>query len=258
MEKLPELLKRTGHKNLESLMLDYGFTTSSEEGKIKLLMELAARWAETLTDKVQPSWWKTFIESIQKWIANFTGRTLNEKEVNELVGGFVKYGTKNNSNTQSTTQTGTGSLNIESVVPESLLSVEELSKFKTEVDTLNGALPKRFFTEPIEKGLEKNMWILNINNLYDLVDPSNNEIYLQNVNLLTGIPEKIESKVTVVNESARKKAIYDLLTAVNTLKIDEVLSDKGYDYKEIVTNLENASSQEELNKIIAKLSNLLC
>jgi hypothetical protein len=96
MEKLPELLERTGHKNLEALMLDYGFTTNSEDGKAKLLMELAARWAETLVDKPKPSWWIELLQSIGQWIQNFTGKTLTEKEVNELVGGFVRYGSTNN------------------------------------------------------------------------------------------------------------------------------------------------------------------
>lgn len=106
MKKLPELLKRTGHESLKSLMLDYGFTTESEEGKLKLLSELAARWAETLVNKPKPSWWKDFLTSIQKWITKFTSKILNEKEVNELVGGFVKYGTKvNQTNTESSLQT---------------------------------------------------------------------------------------------------------------------------------------------------------
>lgn len=95
MKKLPELLKRTGHKNIEDLILDYGFNINTEEGKIKLLIELAARWAETFHNKIKPSWWKEFLQSIQKWISKFTGKILNENEVNELVGGFVKYGTQN-------------------------------------------------------------------------------------------------------------------------------------------------------------------
>jgi hypothetical protein len=95
MEKLPELLKRTGHTSLENLMLDYGFDANSQDGKFKLLQELAARWAETLVDKPKPVWWKNLLKNIGKWISKFTGKTLNEKEVNELVGGFVKYGTQN-------------------------------------------------------------------------------------------------------------------------------------------------------------------
>ena len=98
MEKVPELLKRTGHKNVEDLVFDYGFDINTQEGKVKLLAELAARWAETLVDKPKPTWWKTFIKSIQNWIKQFTGQTLSENEVNELIGGFVRYGTQNINN----------------------------------------------------------------------------------------------------------------------------------------------------------------
>lgn len=93
MRKVPELLKRTGHVTVDELVRDYGFERNSKEGRMKLLMELAARWAETLVDKPKPSWWKQFLKNIGEWIKQFTGAVLNEKEVNELVGGFVKYGT---------------------------------------------------------------------------------------------------------------------------------------------------------------------
>lgn len=95
MEKLPELLERTGHISLEELILDYGFDINTRDGKFKLLMELAARWAETLVNRPKPSWWKELLEKIKNWITRFTGKTLTEEEVNELVGGFVKYGTQN-------------------------------------------------------------------------------------------------------------------------------------------------------------------
>jgi len=97
MEKVPELLKRTGHKNIEALVRDYGFNINSEEGKAKLLSELAARWAETLVDKPKPSWWKRFLQAIRDWIKKFLNKILSEEEVNELVGGFVRYGSENDS-----------------------------------------------------------------------------------------------------------------------------------------------------------------
>jgi hypothetical protein len=74
-------------------MLDYGFDPSSKDGELKLLSELAARWAETLVGKPKPSWWKRFLQSIKNWIKQFTGKILSENQVDELVGGFVKYGT---------------------------------------------------------------------------------------------------------------------------------------------------------------------
>ena len=98
MKKVPELLKRTGHVTVDELVRDYGFERNSKEGRMKLLMELAARWAETLVDKPKPTWWKQLLKDIGAWISQFTGAVLNEKEVNELVGGFVQYGTLDEQN----------------------------------------------------------------------------------------------------------------------------------------------------------------
>jgi len=103
MKKLPELLERTGHKSLESLMLDYGFTKDGEESKIKLLMELSARWAETLVNKPKPIWWKQLMKGLTNWISKFAGVNLNEQEVNKLVGGFVQYGTQEESKEEEET-----------------------------------------------------------------------------------------------------------------------------------------------------------
>jgi hypothetical protein len=144
MKALPQLLKRTGHKNVEELVKDYGFDINTEEGKIKLLNELAARWAETLVDKPKPSWWREFITSIKKWITKFTGKTLNEQEVNELVGGFVKYGTQNinnkvsNAQQQSQPTQQSNSRIITTTKKESLVSAEKDEKGNDIEETLTG------------------------------------------------------------------------------------------------------------------------
>lgn len=143
MEKLPELLKRTGHKNLESLMLDYGFTTNSEDGKAKLLMELAARWAETLVDKPKPSWWVELLQSIGQWLEKFTGVTLTEKEVNELVGGFVRYGAT--SNVQATSLSPAETINIYAGTGENAeLSNFANRPFRVEVGDISFAMGDNF------------------------------------------------------------------------------------------------------------------
>ena len=92
-KKLPELLKRTGHTTVNELIQDYGFDINTEEGKTKLLMELTARWAETLKNKPQESWWKKLLGDLIQWFKKFTGKILTEAQVNEMVGGFVEYGT---------------------------------------------------------------------------------------------------------------------------------------------------------------------
>lgn len=142
MKKLPELLNRTGHKNIEELTMDYGFDSNTKEGKSKLLMELAARWAETLVNVPKPSWWKEFLTSIQKWISKFVGKDLSEKEVNALVGGFVKYGTKQ----QSESKTRILNLSKANEVLEgsypSEISEKQISIIKGKISKINNELAK--------------------------------------------------------------------------------------------------------------------
>lgn len=143
MKKLPELLKRTGHTSLENLLLDYGFAKNSEEGKFKLLQELSARWAETLVDKPKPTWWKNLLQSISNWITKFTGKTLNENEVNELVGGFVKYGSE-----QDTEQEYIPSFKPK---PSNTLSLLKQEEFKSSLTVGEKAQPFLYWSETTSK-----------------------------------------------------------------------------------------------------------
>ena len=93
MEKSEELLKRSGYTSVEELISDYGFDINTKEGELELLMELAARWAETFeTEATKPNWWKNLITNLKAWISEFTGKELTEAEVDELVRGFTIYG----------------------------------------------------------------------------------------------------------------------------------------------------------------------
>jgi hypothetical protein len=93
LEKAPELLERTGYATLQDLANDYGFDLSTPEGQGKLLVELAARWAEQFNNEEPASWWLEFIEAISNWIKQFVGKDLSKKEVDSLISGFIKYGT---------------------------------------------------------------------------------------------------------------------------------------------------------------------
>jgi len=92
MKAVPELLQRTGHASLDELALDYGFDAKTAEGDAKLLMELAARWAERFATQPQTTWWKQFIAGLRDWFKKFAKATLTEPEVNEMISGFVRYG----------------------------------------------------------------------------------------------------------------------------------------------------------------------
>jgi hypothetical protein len=83
---------------------------------------------------------------------------------------------------------------------QKIISNEDLAYFKTYVDKSKGVLPKEFFTSKTrfkeffnpetgkrESAPQSSKWILNSNNLYDLVDKDGGEVYISNVDLNTGI-----------------------------------------------------------------------
>jgi hypothetical protein len=172
MKKLPELLKRTGHKNVNDLVKDYGFDINKQEGKIKLLSELAARWAETLINKPKPSWWKEFLMSIQKWITKFTGKILNEDEVNALVGGFVRYGT----------------LNTENKVSNATLSnLKKQGYYKSIPENLLGVMTRNSVLSKVTRDLEDKWYFVRgeldqNNNINDNVARYNQFMSMNNIN----------------------------------------------------------------------------
>lgn len=56
----------------------------------------------------------------------------------------------------------------------------------------------------------------------------------------------------------RLKAINELNDMVRNFRVDEILAEKGHDVKDFISNLETASNQDELDKIINKILYLLC
>jgi hypothetical protein len=89
---------------------------------------------------------------------------------------------------------------VEEQERQKIISNEDLAYFKTYVDKSKGVLPKEFFTSKTrfkeffnpetgkrESAPQSSKWILNSNNLYDLVDKDGGEVYISNVDLNTGI-----------------------------------------------------------------------
>ena len=163
------------------------------------------------------------------------------------------------------------SLKTDPTPPVRLINDEDLAKFKAYLAKANGVLPKSFFTSSTtfaafyntatgrkEGAPQSTKWFLNSNNLYDLTDQETGDIYLENVDLATGYQIKQEFDTTPVNEKHRQETIDSLLIGVKDFKYGEALAEFGYDYKDILTNLEELTTQEELNKIIAKILMKLC
>lgn len=82
-------------------------------------------------------------------------------------------------------------------IKESLLTYDQREAFKAAVEKNQSVLPKEYFTTPESK------WLLNPNNLYDLVDKNTGEIYLRDVNLETGYQEILSKPIMVEEGSVR-------------------------------------------------------
>jgi len=103
-------------------------------------------------------------------------------------------------NTISTQPSVAKTSEIQEQKKQKIISNEDLAYFKTYVDKSKGILPKEFFTSKTrfkeffnpetgkrEPAPQSSKWILNSNNLYDLVDKDGGEVYISNVDLNTGI-----------------------------------------------------------------------
>ena len=137
---------------------------------------------------------------------------------------------------------------------ETLISQGDVDRFNNDVSFNKGVLPTNYYT-----GLGNvHKWNINEKNLYDLVDKDTDEIYLRDVNLSKGVIENAEETYTPIDEEERTNMIDSINEAITDYKLDEILAEKGYDVEDFISNLEAASSQEELNKIINKILKKIC
>lgn len=130
-----------------------------------------------------------------------------------------------------------------------------------DIDNFNNTVAMNGNIQPLEyyNGINNaHKWRLNQKNLYDLVDATTGDVYLKNINLSKGVQENVDVPYTPVNEEERDIMIDSINEAVNNYRLDEILAEKGYDVNDIISNLEAASNQEELNSIINKLLNKIC
>ena len=137
---------------------------------------------------------------------------------------------------------------------ETLIPQSDVNKFKDTVAFNSGVFPSTFYSGPGDA----HKCNLNEKNLYDLVDKLTGEIYLRDVNLNKGVQEYVELKETPINEKERSQMIDSINEGISDYGLDEILAEKGYDVQDFISNLEAATTQEELNKIINKILSKIC
>lgn len=158
-----------------------------------------------------------------------------------------------------------------------LINDSDLASYKSYMEKAKGVAPQKFFTSNTAfkvfydnqtgrrgKAPQSSMWLLNKNNLYDLVDQITGEIYLENVNLETGYQELPEKTGVPVNEDKvqqkKNAAIKSIQDAIKDYRLDELLAAKegAYDVNDFISNLEAATTEEEITNITNKLLKLIC
>ena len=130
-----------------------------------------------------------------------------------------------------------------------------IAAFNQELTRTNGVPPKVFI---FENGPYINKYVLNKNNLYNLVDKDNGSIFVADINLQTGAIISDDLPSTPVDKQKVERYINSLRKQIKDFRIDEILADKGIDINEIIDNLENVSTVDEFDEIASELIKNMC
>ena len=144
----------------------------------------------------------------------------------------------------------------EDKIPTEIDNRPEIAKsmdtYKSLVERNNGKKPAAFLADGFK-------WVMNENELYNLVYPANNMSFLKNIDLETGtvVPEP-EEATTPINEARRDRMFRSIMQMIKQQHIDSYLAEKGIDTADIYEDLRYAETEQDLNKISETLLKALC
>jgi hypothetical protein len=130
-----------------------------------------------------------------------------------------------------------------------------IAAFNQELIKTNGIPPKVFI---FQNGPYTNKYVLNKNNLYNLVDKDNGSIFVANINLQNGAIISDDLPSTPVDKQKVERYINNLRKQIKDFRIDEILADKGIDINEVIDNLENVSTEDQFDEIASELIKNMC
>jgi hypothetical protein len=130
-----------------------------------------------------------------------------------------------------------------------------IAAFNQKLIENKGTLPKEFM---YQNGLYPNKYVLNPNNLYNLVDVETGTIYLRNINLQTGDIVSIDEPLVPVSDKRVAEIISGLRSQIKAYRLDEILAEKGIDINEEIDKLENVNFESELNEIMVRINKNMC
>jgi hypothetical protein len=130
-----------------------------------------------------------------------------------------------------------------------------IAAFNQKLVENKGTLPKEFI---YDSGSFTSKYVLNPNNLYNLVDVETGTIYLRNINLQTGNIVSIDEPLVPVSDKRVAEIISGLRSQIKAYRLDEILAEKGIDINEEIDKLENVNFESELNEIMVRINKNMC
>jgi len=94
------------------------------------------------------------------------------------------------------------------------------------------------------------------NHVYTLIDANSGDPFLRNMNLLSGT--EVTPSLFPVNQLNAEAEIADIRTNYDNEYWQVDLALRGYDLDIIITNLENAETQQEFDELLANFKKLTC
>ena len=88
-----KILKNSGYKSIEQLSIDYQLDLNTEKGKIGLLKELLARYAETDSHS-KASWFVELVSKLKEFFSNYFKIEMTESDVKGLISRARKNSVK--------------------------------------------------------------------------------------------------------------------------------------------------------------------
>jgi len=119
----------------------------------------------------------------------------------------------------------------------------EITEFKTYLAENDNVFPKEF------NASNGRRYLLNDNNLYDLVSPDGKTMYLRNINLETGKVENILEPTIPVSDERKNQAIKDINDIMKIMDLDLIMAEDGYNIYQMMEDINNATTLSEVEKI---------
>lgn len=131
-------------------------------------------------------------------------------------------------------------------IPAGSISSEEnpeINEFNTYLEENSGIFPKEFNPSNGRR------YLLNDNNLYDLVSPDGKTMYLRNMDLRTGIVEQVPEVIVPATEKRKEQAIKDIREMIKLMNLDFVIAEDGYNIFQLMEDIKNATTMSEIERI---------